>query len=97
MKPAPIEAQCAWWRSRSAPTARPLYLWRRSAGSLGIAVPSLWWSGGLWPLGLDGLGDLRGAQIESPRQGGIRCINTPAVKNALGPIRGEFEDGPTSM
>jgi hypothetical protein len=30
------------------------------------AAPSLWWSGGLWPLGLDGLGDLRGAQIAAP-------------------------------
>jgi hypothetical protein len=24
------------------------------------AAPSLWWSGGMWPLGLDGLGKPRG-------------------------------------
>jgi hypothetical protein len=62
-----------------------------------IATPSLWWSGGLWPLGLDSLESLGGAQIESPRQGGVRCINTPTVNDAPRPIRREFENGPTSM
>ena len=61
------------------------------------AAPSLWWSGGLWFLGLDGLGDLRGAQVESPRQGGVRCINPPTVNDAPRPIRREFENGPISM
>jgi hypothetical protein len=70
---------------------------RRGSRVVRMAAPSLWWSGGLWPLGLDGLGDLRGAQIESPRQGGVRCINTPTVNDAPRPIRREFENGPTSM
>jgi hypothetical protein len=67
-----------------------------SATAVSVAQ-SLWWSRGLWPLGLDGLGDLRGPQIESPRQGGVRCINTPTVNDAPRPIRREFENGPTSM
>jgi hypothetical protein len=32
----PIGAQCAWWRSSSAPTARPSFLWHRRAGSFGL-------------------------------------------------------------
>src|ERR1700730_1263234 len=64
----PIEAQCAWWRSRiGAASATAVFVAQRCR-VVRIVALSLWWSGGLWPLGLDGLGDLRGAQIESPRQ-----------------------------